>query len=684
MKGRHLACIFRSKRLRKLAATLLGCAVVCTCLPIYADLNAPVWYDEGPAVANWHYRVPLTVPPTAGQGSTVEIDVDFAALLDGMNIDSGSVVLDPNSPRVVRGDGSLVSEQEFTDGIFAGSLDATGNTRGQLRFLLQDVPAVDYYLYFDIIANGAKPVNPATVINGHFEQSIGTTPSQWTTSAVNAGGNQNNEVHTTNLGQTINLAAGCGNAAANGLDVGPNNIAGTATGSNWHLLGYRDLCEDGGGTELIQLTRPIAVPSGGAAGVLEFYFQVQAFDGISNVNNYDWFEFSVNGATVNHNALGIDNTTTPTLVINNNRLGRSGYGGIRDHGWKRAQLDLTPYAGTTINFRVQSRHSNADNSYRAWLKLDDVVWSIQIATLGAVEAFGANITTPNDTSVVAASEYQQGATLAIQATVDVDVNAVTADVYDDNGVLAAADIPLFDDGTHGDGLAGDRVWSNDGSVPAESTYTFGAGPFGSNWLVRVYALDLSIAANGVTNGLAMIPGGATAPEVQTNFYNVDEQLFTLRGALVDVAKTLETLQDTFSIAEPKSIPGAWIRYEVRVENQGPDGLDNDSITIVDEIPVDVAVCVVAACTCSGPACPQVDPVQFDESSSPIGTGLTYDYSAHVSYSLDGVDYTYLPAPDGEGFDPNVRYVRVRPSGAMTQPSGSSNAEFELRYVVRLQ
>jgi hypothetical protein len=679
-----LALTFRSDRLCKLVGALLGCAAAFVCLPVKADLNAPVWYDEGPAVADWHYRVPITVPGGAGLGSTVETDVDFTTLLDSMNIDSAAVAFDANSPRVVRGDGSLASEQEFTDAIFAGGLDATGNARGQVRFILQDAPATGYYLYFDITANGVKPVNPATVINGHFEQSNGATPSRWTTSAVNAGGNQNNEVHTTNLGQTINLTAGCGNTAANGVDIGPNNIAGTATGRNWHLLGFRDLCEDGGGVERIQLTRSIAVPGGGAAGVLEFYFQVQAFDGISNATNYDWFEFSVDGATVNHNGLGIDNTPAPTLVIENNRLGRSGYGGIQDFGWKRAQLDLAPYAGTTISFRVQSRHSDTDNSYRSWLKLDDVVWSLQIGTLGNAEAFGTNITTPNDTAVVAASEYQQGSTLAIQATADVDVSVVTADVYDDNGVLVATNILLFDDGTHGDGLAGDQVWSNDGSIPAEPTYTFGAGPFGGNWLVRVYALDLSIAANGVTDGLVMIPGGATAPENQVNFYNVDEQLFTLRGALVDVAKTLETLQDSISVAEPKSIPGAWIRYEVRVENQGPDGLDSDSITIVDEIPADVAVCVSAVCTCSGPACTQVDPVQFDESSSPISTGLTYDYGTQVSYSLDGVDYTYLPAPDGDGFDPNVRYVRVRPSGAMNQPSGSSNAEFELRYVVRLE
>ena len=91
------------------------------------------------------------------------------------------------------------------------------------------------------------------------------------------------------------------------------------------------------------------------------------------------------------------------------------------------------------------------------------------------------------------------------------------------------------------------MWSNDGSVPAEPTYTFGPGPYGANWLVRVFALDQSTALNGVTDGLLMIPSAATTPENQANFYNVDEQVFTVRGAVVDVAKSLQTIADPISI-----------------------------------------------------------------------------------------------------------------------------------------
>lgn len=666
-------------------AAIVGSVWILLCAPAFADLRAVSWYDEGAAVADWHYRVPISMPVSSPIGATVELDVDFLNLLTNMNIDTSAVTFDVNSPRIVRSEGSLAAEQEFIDGIFNGALDANSNARGQIRFIQEDAAASgEYYLYFDVMVNGAKPVNPAIVINGHFELSAGTTPTRWTTSAQNVLGDQNNEVHTTNLGQTINLAGGCGTGGANNLDVSPNSIAGNATGRNWHLVGFRDLCEDGaGGNERVQLSRSFAVPAS-SAGVLEFYFQVQAFDGISNGSNYDWFEFSVNGATVNHRALGIDNSTSPALDIDTNRLGRAGYGGLRDHGWKRARLNLAAFSGTTITFEVESRHSASDDNYRSWIKLDDFIWSRQVGTLGLAEAYGANVILPNDTSVLSSGEYVINDVLDIRVIVDVDVASVLVDVIDDNGVLVTAGITLFDDGSHGDTLAGDRVWRNDGSIGAEPTFTFTAGPFGTNWVVRAFALDQSSALGSTTSGLMMIPGGDPASETQANFYNIDEQMFTLRGALVDIAKSLETLQDFASVSEPKSIPGAWVRYEVRVENQGPDGLNLDSITVVDEIPTEVALCVAATCTCVGPSCTTFDPVQFDDSTSPITTGLSLDYATQVEYSTDGVSYTYTPIPDADGFDSNVRFVRVTPSGAMSQPSGVNNAEFELTYVVRLE
>ena len=646
-----------------------------------ADLRVPAWYDEGLGVPDWHYRVPLTIPAGSGIGSTVEVDVDFVGLLDDMNVDTGVVTFDSNSPRVVRPNGSLVTIQEFTDAIFNNALDNVGDGEGQIRFLLEDNPgAGDYYIYFDITQNGAKPANPSTVINGHFEHSAGNNPSQWTRSVVNANGAQNNEVYATNVGQTVTLTNICSTNGAT-VDAGPNDNAGVATGRNWHLMGYRDACEDGTGSEQIQLSRVISVPAGAAAGVLEFYFQVQSFDGISNATNYDWMEFSVNGAVVNHTALGIDNTSLPQLRIDTNRLGRNGYGtNISDFGWKRAQLNLAPYQGTNITFQLSTRHSASDNGYRTWMKVDDVVWSLQLATLGEAEAFGANVVSPADTGGGGApTEYGFGQTLALSAAVDADPTAVVADVYDDLGNLVATGIQLFDDGTRGDLVAGDNVWTNDGSDAGSPTYTIPlTGPGGPNWLVRVFALDGSFALGVTTDGLLMLPTGNPTLENQANFYNIDEQVFTVTGAVINLQKSKETLQDGVSLTDPKDIPGAWVRYEVRVENQGPDGLDNNTIVITDAIPTQVALCVSALCSATP------DPVEYDESASPILTGLTYTYASNVSYSVDGVDFSYSPVPDGEGFDAAVRYVRVEPSGAMTQPNSGDNPEFDVRYTVRVE
>jgi len=168
----------------------------------WADRAVPAWFD-----ATWHYRVPLTIPAAAAVNSTVIVNVDFAALLTQMGI-SGTI--DERSPRVVRPTGALATTQEYNERVYNGVLDAANNGRGEVRFLLQDAAAAGtYYVYFDIVANGAKAANAATPINGTFEQSVGSTPTSWVVSAVNAGGAQNDEVYRTALGATTAVAAGC-------------------------------------------------------------------------------------------------------------------------------------------------------------------------------------------------------------------------------------------------------------------------------------------------------------------------------------------------------------------------------------------------------------------------------------------------------------------------------------------
>ena len=171
--------------------------------------------------------------------------------------------------------------------------------------------------------------------------------------------------------------------------------------------------------------------------------------------------------------------------------------------------------------------------------------------------------------------------------------------------------------------------------------------------------------------------------VQANYFNVDEQPFTLSGARLLLTKSVQALEDPVLSPDAKSIPGAWMQYEVRVVNAGPDATDSDTVVLIDNVPLELAICVLPVCTCVGVACTQLDPVAYDDSASPIPTGLSYAYASDVTYSLDGVDFTYVPSPDVDGFDAAIRYVRIAPTGAMSAPLVAGDAEFFLRYMVRL-
>ena len=648
---------------------------------LFADSAMPAWYSEGVGLPDWHYRAPLVLPASGAINSTIQLDVDFNLLLTQLGVDSGTDVVDSNSIRIVRGNGILAATQEYTDQVYSGVLDAVDNNRGEIRFLLQDTPASGiYYLYFDITANGAKPVSPALTLNGNFEHSSGSSPDEWVTSAVNTGGAQNNEVYQTSVSNTINLGAGCSSSAASNVDNSPYNSGGVASGQAWHLIGYRDNCEDGSGNERIQLTKSIAVPSGTAAGSLEFFFQVQGWDGIQNNNNYDWFAVFVNDTAVNHRNLGIDNSTSPQLRIDRSRMGRQVYSTtFRDHGWKQATLDLSSYQGSTINLRLESRHSASDNAYRSWIKIDDISWSVQTASIGIAEGFGINIIAPNDTAVSAPGTYTATQNLLVRVLVDAVPQNITADVYDDLGTQVASGIPLFDDGSHGDVTTGDRIYTNDGSVFSEATYTVqGTDPGGSNWLVRVIAPDGSTSGIGADNGLLHRSGQANTPSVQPNFFNIDEQLFTVQLARLEIQKTVNTINDPLNgTSLPKAIPGAVVRNELLVINLGPDGSDNNSITINEVLPANVSMCVTS--TCSGTA----DPVSFDDTTSPEPSGLFFDYGNDVLYSTDGVTFNSSTSPDLDGYDNQITHLRVKPSGAFSAPGPGGNPSFLIRYVVRL-
>ena len=341
------------------------------------------WYDTNTAnvAPNWHYRVPINIPANTVINSTVKFNVDFNLLLTQLGVTG---TFDANSPRIIRPNETLVSTQEFTDRLYNNVLDPASNAKGEIKFILEDAGAITYYLYFDTIQNGAKAVNPQATINGNFEHSDGAAPSNWTISNEFANGLQNNEVYDTSYGATYSGAVTCSDQAINNLNVSPNNAgsAASTTGRKWHLLGYRNQCEDGNGgeSEKIKLHKTLQVPANNA-GVLSFYFQLQAYDSI----NYDFFQLQVNNVAVDHTQLGIANTGNH-LTLQTAGIGRRNQYSVSlvDAGWQQATLNLSPYANQAITISFVTNFAT-DNIYRSWVKLDDIEWSIATASLGIPE-----------------------------------------------------------------------------------------------------------------------------------------------------------------------------------------------------------------------------------------------------------------------------------------------------------
>ena len=503
--------------------------------------TTPVWYNASAAAASaWHYRVPLTLASPPGVGATAVFNVDFNALLTQLGV---SGTFDVNSPRVVQAGGALVPTQEFTDTIYNGASDAAGNGRGEVRFLAPTA-ATTYYLYFDILANGAKAFNPSTPIGGNFENatvgSNATAPVGWT--LTRAAGAVDSQVRGSETPSITTDGTTVGNGAS------PRTVDGTPfTGQNSYLLGARTSNETATGTDIVQLTRAIVVPSTNP-GVLTFHFRTQGWDSNDDgqTANYDYLRATIiDGATLTElvGPLANNYVTAPFAPNKGTVLATaavSGYGqyngfdtntaGAHTAGmavssgsepWWTVSVNLAAFAGRTITLKFSANHTVL---YRSWWHIDDVEWSVVNGSVGTPQGFGAAIELP----VGVSTSYYPSQPLVIRGRLDAvgKTGSVLADLYRPNGTLAVAGIVLFNDGTHGDATSGDALWTNNGTVAGSPTYTFAQADPAGTWTVVLRGADSSAAAGGQQAGLVKVAGQPIAPVNAANFSNVDTQVLT--------------------------------------------------------------------------------------------------------------------------------------------------------------
>lgn len=361
-------------------------------MPLFASA---AWFDS-----TWNYRVPINIPAGAAVNSTIKVDVDFAALLTSLGV---AGTFDVNSPRIVRPNDALSTTQEFTDSVYAGATDATGNSRGEVRFILEDAGPTTYYLYFDVTANGVKAANPQTPINGNFERGgTGTaTPPGWNTSSRS---NASMDIQV-RPSETVSVSDASGKPSPVSTDGRPY------TGQFSYLIGYRTNTDAGGNAIL---TKRFTVPAS-SPGSINIRFRPEGWDSAANgvLTQFDFIRvrllnpstsavllniagpqlsnyvtcpfspnYSINPISQNNPGYGYYNYWDSGTKSNNHTLGMSS---AYDHGlqpWINCSVSLSSVAGQAVSMEIRTDNVN---QYRSWFLLDDVEWSVVTPTLGTPE-----------------------------------------------------------------------------------------------------------------------------------------------------------------------------------------------------------------------------------------------------------------------------------------------------------
>ncbi|MDD5596786.1 MAG: hypothetical protein PHV82_02510 [Victivallaceae bacterium] len=142
---------------------------------------------------SWHFRIPLmvTAPGTLDyEGYPIEVGVDFNAALGKLSKATETLDL-PNSLRLVDSDGKEIPCQ-YDDTTYKGKDDDTGNGKGTVVFVLDELKSGKYkkfFLYFDTIETGGmKKVPPYTPIKAMKTDKYGAVDTGKITVRLHFGG----------------------------------------------------------------------------------------------------------------------------------------------------------------------------------------------------------------------------------------------------------------------------------------------------------------------------------------------------------------------------------------------------------------------------------------------------------------------------------------------------------------
>ncbi len=204
---------------------------------------------------------------------------------------------------------------------------------------------------------------------------------------------------------------------------------------------------------------------------------------------------------------------------------------------------------------------------------------------------------------------------------------------------------------------------------------------------RFEALGFEGCCDGAVGFQARAPGGP--------WQDLSSANFALRGAQciapdvsvtstssfscaadLRASKSVAIIEDGSGAPTPFATPGSTARYAIGLENRGI-AVDDGSIVLTDVLPTEVRLIVsgAGAFTLVDGAIP---------SNLSLDWGGPADMTDDVSFSTDGIDFSYVPVPDGEGTDSLVTHVRFALGGRMAGAVGSDFPSAEIVYAARVR
>ena len=150
-----------------------------------------------------------------------------------------------------------------------------------------------------------------------------------------------------------------------------------------------------------------------------------------------------------------------------------------------------------------------------------------------------------------------------------------------------------------------------------------------------------------------------------------------------VTKSVATISGPVNgTLDPRAIPGAVVEYTIQVANEGAGPVDADTLSVGDAIPVQGAL-FVGDLSGSGSG-----PIEFSDGAISSGLSLLVRGSRVVGrrrrvLERRGATWSYVPVPDGAGFDGAVTHLRVRPTGTFAAGTLAGMPSFQLRFRMRI-